>query len=330
MEVLWQNTPVYDDVWTVDADATEVLISWVYYITFHVTDVDGIDLTGASVSLVNDMAMTTSGPVNTDAYGDVEFRLPTGAVNVEVVWKSVVVYTAGAVLVHADATEEISAWVYYLTVKITDSKGGALKGAYVDIDRDGVVVESITTRNGTVVFRLPGADYWANMSFTTTYYLTPIDVSRSENVTLSANYLVRIKLTTDEYQIPFYMTNLFWVILVIVLLIIGLIFLLLRMRKAAMTDDKVIEGEPIEYNHSDLDDLLEDMDTNTSIAAGAAAGTAAGTAAGDGSDPEEYSDDDLEEAENDEVEEEDDEDKADEEPQEYSDDDLENEEKEED
>jgi len=321
VEVLWQNTPVYDDVWTVDADATEVLTSWVYYVTFHVADVDGVDLSGASVALVNDMAMTTSGPVNTDAFGEVEFRLPTGAVNVEIVWKSVVVYTAEAVLVHSDATEEISAWVYYMTVKITDSNGAGLKGADVHIDRDGVVVESITTRNGTVVFRLPGADYWANMSFTTTYYLTPIDVSRSENVTLSANYLVRYKLTTDEYQIPFYMTNLFWVILVIVLLIIGLVFLLLRMRKAAMEGDEVIEDGSIESSRSDLDDLLEDMDASTSISAGAAAGTAAG----DDSEPEEYSDDDLEEAEDDEV---DEEDEADDEPEEYSDDDLEEEDEE--
>ena len=308
VEVLWQNTLVYADTWTVNADATEVLTSWVYYVTFHVADVDGIDLAGASVALVNDQAMTTSGPVNTDAFGKVEFRLPTGAVNVEIVWKSVVVYTADEVLVHADATEEVSAWVYYMTVKITDSKGAGLKGAIVQIDRDGSVVESATTKNGTVVFRLPGANYWANMSFTTTYYLTPIDVSNSENVELVDNYLVRYKLTTDEYQIPFYKTNLFWVILVIVLLIIGLVFLLLRMRKAAMEGEEVTESDAIEYEDSDLDELLDDMGTSASIAAGAAAGTTVG-------EPEVYSDDDLETEE--------------EEPEEYSDDDLEEEEEDE-
>ena len=304
VEVLWQNTLVYDDTWTVNADATEVLTSWVYYVTFHVADVDGVDLAGATVALVNDGAMTTSGPVNTDAYGEVELRLPTGAVDVEIGLKAVVVYTADAVLVHADTTEEISAWVYYLTVKITDSKGAGLKGANVNIDRDGVIVESTTTRNGTVVFRLPGANYWANMSFTSTYYLTPIDVSKSESVDLNGNYLVRYKLTTDEYQIPFYTTNLFWVILVIVLLIIGLLFLLLRMRKAAMEGEEVTEDDTdaIEYNDSDLDDLLEGMSTSGSIAAGAAAE--------DDSEPEEYSDDDLE---------------KDDEPEEYSDDDLEGE-----
>ncbi len=318
VDVLWANTLVYEDVYMVDDDADWTLVSWVYYVKFHVTDGQGIDLAGASVALENAAAMTSAGPLNTDWEGNIEFRLANGTVDVEVVWGSLVVYTETDLPVHADATEEVSAWVYYLTVRITDSKGVKLKDAVVTVDRDGVIVESARTpRNGTLVFRLPKADYWANMSFKTTYYLTAIDVSKSEQVDLSGDYIASFKLTKDDYPIPFYKTNLFWVILVMVLLILGLVFLLYRMRKAALEGEPVDdEGKPIEYNSEDLDDLLEDIGATGSIAAGAAAGAAA--ASGDDAEPEEYSDDDLEEEDEGEGK-----DEGDEEPEEYSDEDLE-------
>jgi hypothetical protein len=331
IDVLWANTLVFEDVYTANADADMTLVSWVYYVTFHVTDGQGIDLAGASVALDNAAAMTSAGPLNTDADGNIEFRLATGSVDVEVVWRSVVVYTDTDVQVHADATEEIIAWVHYLTVKITDSKGVKLKDAVVTIDRDGLVVETARTpKNGTLVFRLPQADYWANFSYKTTYYLTPIDVSKSEMVTLSDDYIASFKLSQDDYPIPFYKTNLFWVILVIVLLILGLVFLLYRMRKAALAGEPVDDDEePVEYGDEDLDDLLENLEDSGSIAAGAAAGTAA--ASRDDEEPEEYSDDDLEEEPEDDEESEDEEEpEDDEEPEEYSDDDLEEEEERED
>ena len=310
--MLWANTLVYEDVYMVNDDADWTLAAWVYYVTFHVTDGQGIDLAGAAVALDNEVAMTSAGPLNTDYDGDIEFRLATGVVDVEVIWRSVVVYTADDLPVHADTTEEVSAWVHYLTVKITDSKGVKLKDAAVTVDRNGMIVESaMTPKNGTLVFRLPKADYWANMSYKTTYYLTPIDVSKSEQVDLSGDYLAKFDLGKDDYPIPFYKTNLFWVILVIVLLILGLVFLIYKMRKPPV-EDIPEEGEPIEYGDEDLDDLLEGLDDTGSIAAGAAAGSVIVSRG----EPEEYSDEDLEEEP---------EGEDDAEPEEYSDEDLEEE-----
>jgi len=315
VEVLWQHAVVNEDTWTVDDDADWTIDAWVYYIKFHVTDGNGIDLAGAAVALANETATTSLGPINTDAYGSAEFRLPLGDVSLEVVWKSTLVFAQAVLPVTADTTEEIDAWVYYITVKVTDSEGIKLKHADVLVSQDGVAAESASTpKNGTVVFRLPLGNYWVNMSFTTTYYLTPIDVAKSKNVDLmNSSVDVRFDLTDADYPIPFYKTNLFYIILVIVLLILGIVFLIYKMRKAPTAGEDA--GKPIEYGDHDLDDLLEDLDNGSaggSIAAGAAGGAAVEEYSSDdleGTDeetdvePEEYSDDDLEDSDSEEEEE---------------------------
>jgi uncharacterized protein (DUF736 family) len=332
VDVLWQNALVYDDTWTLTDDATWTLESWVYYVTFHVTDGDGIDLAGASISLANDTASTSLGPINTDGDGEAEFRLPLGDVSVGIVWKGVTVHEDDQLSVTADAVEEITAKVYYLTVKIFDSKNVRLKGATVSIEQEGVAVASdISNGRGMAEFRLPIGIYHTNISYTTTYALTSIHVEKSEEVDLSANYTSVFKFGKDDYPIPFYKTNLFWVVLVIVLLALLSVYLVYRGKQAAAVD----EEEPIEYGDDDLDDLIDDLDEN-----GTAAGVALSTAEGedleevevgeeDLRDTEEYSDDDLEEIEDaDEADEVEDAEEADEfedngDVEEYSDDDLE-------
>jgi hypothetical protein len=304
VEVLWQHALVHADTWTVDGDKDWTINAWVYYVNIHVTDGDDVDLAGAAVAVANATASTSLGPINTDAYGNAEFRLPLGDVSIEVVWKSTLVYARDVLSVTADATEEIDAWVYYITVKVTDSEGTKLKNANVQVALDGMATESARTpKNGTVVYRLPYGTYWVNMSYTTTYYLTPIDVSKSKSVDLlNSSVEVKFDLTDSDYPIPFYKTNLFYVILVIALLILGIVFLIYKMRKAPVADEPGEEGT-VDDSDDDLDGLLEDLDgsgAGGSIAAGAAGGAAV----------EEYSDDDLEDV-------------STEEPEEYSDDDLE-------
>ncbi|NIP34870.1 MAG: hypothetical protein GWN18_08000, partial [Thermoplasmata archaeon] len=310
VEVLWQHAMVHTGTWTVLDDADWTIDAWVYYVNFHITDggdMEGVkvDLAGAAVAVANETASTSLGPITTDAYGNAEFRLPLGDVSLEVVWKSTVVYTQEVLPVVADSTEEVTAWVYYINVKIKDSTGARLKGANVHIAQNGVAAESQSTpKNGIVIFRLPYGTYWVNMSYTTTYYLTPIDVSKSEYVDLMNSSLeVKFDLSKDDYPIPFYKTNLFWIILVIVLLILGIVFLIYRMRKA----DQEPTDAPPEEGEEGLEDLLDDLEnggSGGSIAAGAAGGAAVA----------EYSDDDLEEVSIDE---------DDDEPEEYSDEDLE-------
>jgi len=317
VEVLWQHALVNEDTWTVVDDAEWTIDAWVYYVNFHVYDGNGIDLAGAAVALANRTASTSLGPINTDAYGEAEFRLPLGTVSLEVVWKSTVVYTDDQLPVRADATEELEAWVYYLTVKITDSKGVKLKDANVHVE-DGVAAESaITPKNGTVVFRLPYGNYWVNMSYTTTYYLTPIDVSKSKNVDLmNSSIEVKFNLGKGDYPIPFYKTNLFWIILVIVLLILLIVFIILRQRQGRPLPFMVAKARNVESStedEEDLDDELEDVDVSDAIDEGGSVVVGAAAV----KSVEEYSDDDLEDV-------------STEEPEEYSNDDLEEEDDEED
>jgi hypothetical protein len=298
VDVFWQHAVVHTGTWTVEDDAEWTIDAWVYYVTFHVTDGDDVDLAGAAVALANETASTSLGPVNTDASGDAEFRLPMGDVYVEVVWKSTVVFSQEVLPVTDDATVEVDAWVYYITVRVKDSTGARLKDASIRVTEDRVPVEAaVTPKDGVVVFRLPYGGYQVHLDYATTYYLTPIDVSKTKDADLMNSSLqINFDLTTDDYPIPFYMTNLFYIILVIVLLVLLIVFLIYKMRKAPAAEEA--GEEPIEYGDDDLDDLLEDLDNSSgTTAAGAAAGaeaTPGEDTPGEDAPVEEYSDDDLE------------------------------------
>jgi hypothetical protein len=329
VDVFWQHAVVHTGTWTVEDDAEWTIHAWVYYVTFHVTDGDNVDLAGAAVALANETASTSLGPVNTDASGDAEFRLPMGDVYLEVVWKSTAVFSQEVLPVTEDATVEVVAWVYYITVRVKDSNGERLKDANIRVTEDRVPVEAaVTPKDGVVVFRLPYGGYQVHLDYATTYYLTPIDVSKTKDADLMNSSLqVNFDLTKDDYPVPFYMTNLFYIILVIVLLVLLIVFLIHRMRKAPEAGEA--KEEPIEYGDDDLDGLLEDLSANGGPAA---AGAAAGAAVSSDEDApvEEYSDDDLEETEeysDEDLEEESGEEKAQEEDEEEADEEPEEEER---
>ena len=161
-----------------------------------------------------------------------------------------------------DAQVEIGANVYYLTVEVIDSEGAGVGNADVNVLRDGLAVAStITGKSGVEVFRLPIGYYSVNMTFRTTWHLTRIDIVKGQYLDLTANQTVTFKFTNDEYPLPFYKTNLFWIILLIIILAILIVFLLLKMRSTPAEPVAPEEGtDPIEYTDEDLDDLLENLD----------------------------------------------------------------------
>jgi len=218
----------------------------------------------------------------------------------------------------------IDAQVFYLTVEVRDSEGAGVGNADVNVLRDGLAVASVVTpKNGTHVFRLPIGQYSVNMTFRTTWHLTRIQIEKGEDVDLSSNQTVTFKFTKDEYSLRFYKTNLFWLLLLFVIMLVLIVFLIYSGRKTAIASVNAAEpAGPIEYTDDDLDDLLEDLDgEDAAIGAGAAEATGAGDgeetsedwdeedvedeapAEGEGEDTkdqedlEEYSEEDLEEEE---------------------------------
>jgi hypothetical protein len=326
VEVTWQHSLIYLETWTLASDVITDLDAWVYYVEFHVVDGDGIDLGDARVSLANATAFTARGPETTDAAGLVEFRLPSGAVSMDVVWKSITVYEDSAYEVTSDAYDTIYAMVFYLTVEVFDSEGAGVGNADVNVLRDGLAVASIVTpKNGTHVFRLPAGDYSVNMSFRTTWHLTRIQIEKGEDVDLSSNQTVTFKFTKDEYSLRFYKTNLFWLLLLFVIMLVLIVFLVYSGRKTAIAVVTAAEpAGPIEYTDDDLDDLLEDLDgEDAAIGTGAAVGTEPGA---DAETSEDWDEEVVEEEapEEDEVPSEDTDDQED--LEEYSEEDLEAEE----
>ncbi len=253
VEVRWQQSLVYVGTWTVDTDATDVLECHVYYATYHLVDADGIDLAGAQVSLANASAATALGPTATDSYGMVEFRLPAGDVAMTVSWRSVVVYEEDPISIEGDVEETIDAWVYYLSVKVKGSDGVKVANADVNVVRDGEVVASaVTTGKGPEVFRLPVGNYWVNMTFRASYLMTPIDVSKAEELDLDANQTVIFNLDDDEYPLPIYKTNLFWFVLVIALLLAAIVLLLYKLRTGGREREE--DNDEPEEDHDGSDE----------------------------------------------------------------------------
>ena len=276
VEVRWQQSLVYLDTWFVDIDATDVLECRVYYSNFHVVDADGIDLVGAHVSLANSSAGTALGPASTDGSGEVEFRLPAGEVAMTVTWRSVVVYEDPAITVEEDLSETISASVYYLYVEVVGSDGEAVGNADLNVMMDGEIVASaITTGEGPEVFRLPVGHYSVNMTFRASYLLTRIDVAKGEEFDLDANRTVTFELSEDEYPLPIYSTNLFWVVLTIALLLVVIVLLLYRMRTVAGGREEHTHGSdgsaddhegdhdgPAEEHDEERDEAEDDEETH--------------------------------------------------------------------
>jgi flagellar biosynthesis/type III secretory pathway M-ring protein FliF/YscJ len=119
-----------------------------------------------------------------------------------------------------------------------------------------------------------------NMTYKTTFYLTPIDVKRTEQVDLQDTQLVKIKLTEDEYPIPFHRTNLFAVIMAFVVTFILLLVIFYYVLK---------RREDRYYRKPEEEEAKEDVEVETTSSFGAAGEMGSdGDDAGDG--PEEQED----------------------------------------
>ena len=260
--VRWQDTGVLEATTTVDGNGPYTLTASVHHLTFNVDDDAGIDLAGATVSVTNGTTGLVLGTGTTDASGMLILRLPEGSADIEVWWRATLVHAETGISLEEGAEFQVLATVHYLTVKVVGSDGANVPGVDVNIVVGGeAIASSRTDPKGAVEFRLPASEYTVRIALTTTQHMTPIEVERSEDLTLNETMVLQFDLTSEEYPIPVYRTNLF---LVIILFVVTVAVLLLLMRtivrrERARTLSPVTEEEEASSDTVDLLDLeIED------------------------------------------------------------------------
>ena len=241
----------------VEGDGPIGLTAWVHYLTFHVTDGEGVDLdeSDVGVSSLATGVMLDSGATGAD--GKTELRLPVGTFSLEVTWMGVSIHYDPGLVVEGDAEFAVNATVHYLTVKVRGADGTGVSKAIISASLDGrSFATGDTASNGSLVLRLPAGKYTVAMTLRTTYRLSNIDVSMSKEVDLNGSQTIRFNLDDTQYPLPILNTNLFWVILVIILLLIIILFLAHGSIMRAGRDSPT--GENKDEEEDDVEVLLDD------------------------------------------------------------------------
>jgi hypothetical protein len=219
--VRWLDTPVLATAIDVDRTSTHVLTAWVHYLSFHLVDSAGTDLDNATVVAINGTTGAVLGMGTTDAAGLLELRLPRGPCDVTTSWMSMTVHAVQGLPVVADANVPLVARVHYLTVIVKDGEGAKVRQVDVNVLRlGGVVSSALTDARGSAVFRLPEGLHRVDITYRTTDRLTAVSISQSKEADLTEATTLTFDLGDDDYPLPLGRTNLFYVILAIIVLIV--------------------------------------------------------------------------------------------------------------
>ncbi|MEM3341546.1 MAG: carboxypeptidase-like regulatory domain-containing protein [Thermoplasmata archaeon] len=222
IQAYWHNILVNHTVnYTLSTDTNLTLHSSIYYITFIAVDEKSIPLSDAVITIGDVTVHRIYDSEITDNSGRAVVRLPALEYILTVKWDNVEVFnnTGNPYSVSSSTEYTLGCRVFYLTIKVLDSDGEGVEGASVIAYRGNSAVRAnLTDAGGNAVMRLPVGNYLIDMSFTTTYYLTHIEVRKNTSADLTASTTVEFRMSGDEYKLPFYKLVLFWIIVILVLL----------------------------------------------------------------------------------------------------------------
>ncbi len=229
LEGEWRGFYVADDVITVNGDIEFVLECDIYYLDVTVTDSEGVVLHGANLVL-KDHTGTAFVTEVTDA-GAALPRLPAGLWTLEAYWREQKVGTMTIDIENDDVEFTFQTSVHYLRVTVEGKKGPVEGVELTLLDNDGTHLMSILTdENGRVEFpQIVEGRYTLLTHLKTTQHMTNIDIEQSEEVTLDSSRDLSVEF--EDYPLPFYTTNLFYVILAFIVLIAMCAILLTRKKE---------------------------------------------------------------------------------------------------
>ena len=254
----WDDVLVNTTEILVDRDATVNVQCAIYYLQIRSLDSHGIPLVDAQTLVLRNGAVKSA--LRTDSTGTSEHRLAIGTYDIRIFWQDTLVYEGTSEL-DGDMRTDASCMVYYLTVSIKDSGGNPVKNALVSVSSSrSDVLSRYTPENGTVTFRLATGKYDVSARYRGEYLLTNVDVSSSTNTTLESD--MELPLTFSEYPPAIYATNLFYVLLVFLLLATLLGYILIKQKKRGKPQAASEETYPESEETQDTGKESEAMDAD--------------------------------------------------------------------
>ncbi len=227
VKAYWDGILVNASSISVDNNANVNVSCAIYYLEITSVDSHETPLINAQVLALRE-GMTKSA-VRTDSAGRSEHRLAVGTYDVRIFWQETLVYE-GNIELNEDIQTNARCEVYYLTVSSKDSGGTPVKDAFISVtSANGMVFSKYTPENGTVTFRLAVGTYDVSARYRGEYLLTSVDVSSRTTVDLSSDSEISLKF--DEHPSPIYATNLFYIILAVIVLMAGTVYFFMRQKK---------------------------------------------------------------------------------------------------
>ncbi len=203
-------------------DRDMVVRAWVYDVTFSVVDSRGAPVEYAYVYVYRNGQVIKSGLTGED--GTWTVTLAKDDYEVRVYWMDTDVYY-GSITVVDNGTTTLSSRIYYLSVKLLGSDGKAVSGT-IRVMRGNETLYG-ATGTGTEV-RLPEGTYVVEGSISKEMYLTGVEETKAQNITLTSDSEVTLKFS--KYPVAFVGSNLFYVVLGYLLAALLLALLLFRDR----------------------------------------------------------------------------------------------------
>ncbi len=256
IEVEWKDIVVYSESVHISSGDPIRLDSHVYYLNIDVEDSEGEPLGPVNVKLNYEDGQRLYNSGYTDEYGEMEVRIPIGIWDIEIKYLQSIVYQG-----QHEVTSEENSWrldlqtdVYYLIVITEDKEGENLEDVLITVKTEDRQWSGYTTEGGFTI-RLPGRDnYLIEAYFKTTDHLTDVELYEETNITLRES--TEETIIFDDYPMPIYRTNLFFIVLIIILLITSILF---TYKKIGYGND-MHEDVPMEEEYSDEDHHEEEWD----------------------------------------------------------------------
>jgi hypothetical protein len=207
IEVFWEGVSVKKiEGYNAVADDSVLLDCNVFYIDMTAVDSRNITLEDAQISIVLINTGKIYGSVITNETGKVEFRLPIGIYEIEVIWEGISVKLISNYSLDKDASLLLDCNVFYFTVNIIDYERWPLENAqvYLTFSSDNTVYDSqITPLDGQIESRMPIGNYdieviWKGVQV---YYEASHMIDSDELYTINAKvFYVRIRAIDNEKE----------------------------------------------------------------------------------------------------------------------------------
>ncbi|MFW6142010.1 MAG: hypothetical protein ACOC53_05565 [Candidatus Saliniplasma sp.] len=241
--VHWKNIVVHTQTIDLEEDVEITAESDIYYLDLTVMDDRDLPLEGAQVRVTypDSQRLFISG--YTDENGEIEIRIPASRWDIDVEWlKTSVSKSQHEVTAEEDSWSlDVNSEVYFLTVETLDNKGEALDDVRLKVTAEDHMWTGYTS-DGKYEFRLPARDdYQVEASFRTTYLLTNVDLQEDQEITVMETGEEEVEF--EEYPTPIYRTNLFFLILILIALIVILGYIYSKSDGGSETSEYLEEEE---------------------------------------------------------------------------------------